>query len=127
VTWFLWWNAHAVPLTTAWWDAPIFFPAHGAFAFSETCLGLAPLTTPLQWLGASPVVTYNITYIISFPAAALAAHALAHRLTGRHDAAFLAGLAFGFNPYRASQMPHLHLLMTCWLALGLFALHRYLA
>ncbi len=124
--WILWWNAHAVPLTAAWWSAPIFFPAPGTFALSETLLALAPLTTPLQWAGASHVVAYNVAFLASFPAAALAAHALAHRLTGRHDAALLAGLAFGFNPYRAAQLPHLQVLWSCWMPLGLLGLHRYL-
>ena len=28
-------------------------------------------------------------------------------LTGRHDAAFIGGLAFGFSPYRVVALPHL--------------------
>ena len=40
--WILWWSTKAVPLTTAWWNAPIFHPAAGTFAFSEHLLGLAP-------------------------------------------------------------------------------------
>jgi hypothetical protein len=124
--WILWWNAHAVPLTERWWNAPAFFPLRGAFALSETLLGLTPLTTPLQWVGASAVVAHNIAYVLSFFLSALSAHALARRLTGRHDAALLAGLAFGFNPYRSAQVFHLQLLMSCWMPLGLLALHRFL-
>jgi hypothetical protein len=123
--WIIWWNAHAIPLTARWWNAPIFFPATGSFALSETLLGIAPLTTPLQWAGASAVVAYNTAFLLSFPAAALAAHALAHRLTGRHDAALLAGLAFGFSPYRAAQLTHLQMLWSCWMPWCLLALHRY--
>jgi hypothetical protein len=125
-TWILWWNAHAMPLSARWWNAPIFFPVTGAFALSETLLGVTPLTTPLQWAGASPVVAYNVAYLLSFPTAAIAAHALARRLTGRHDAALIAGLAFGFSPYRAAQMPHLQMLWSCWMPLALLALHRYI-
>ena len=110
--WILWWNAHALPLTERWWNAPIFFPAQGVMALSETFLNLWPLSTPLQWLGLSPVLTYNLMFLLSFPAAALAAHALARRLTGRHDAALIAGLAFGFAPYRAAQMSHLQALWS---------------
>jgi hypothetical protein len=124
-TWILWWNAQAIPLTTTWWNGGIFFPAPGAMALSETFLNLWPLSTPMQWAGASAVLTYNVMYLLSFPAAALAAHALAHRLTGRHDAAFVAGLAFGFAPYRAAQMPHLQTLWSCWMPLGLYFLHRF--
>jgi hypothetical protein len=125
-TWILWWNTQALPLTERWWNAPMFHPAPGMLSLSETLLSLAPLTTPLQWMGASPVVAYNVAFLLSFPAAALAAHALAHRLTGRHDAALLAGLAFGFSPYRAAQLPHLQTLWSCWMPLCLLALHKYL-
>lgn len=125
-TWILWWNAQAMPLTAKWWNGGIFFPAPGAMALSETFLNLWPLSTPMQWAGASAVLTYNVMYLLSFPAAALAAHALARRLTGRHDAAFVAGLAFGFAPYRAAQMPHLQTLWSCWMPLGLLFLHRFL-
>jgi hypothetical protein len=124
--WIIWWNAHAWPLTEAWWNAPIFHPATGAFALSETFLSVAPLTTPLQWLGLDAIVTYNVTFLVSFPLTALAAHALAHRLTGRHDAAFIAGLALGFCPWRTAQMPHLQMLLMWWMPLTLFFLHRYL-
>ncbi len=124
--WIIWWNAHAWPLTEAWWNAPIFHPATGAFALSETFLSVAPLTTPLQWLGLDAIVTYNVTFLISFPLTALAAHALAYRLTGRHDAAFIAGLSFGFSPWRTAQMPHLQMLLMWWMPLTLLFLHRFL-
>ena len=125
-TWILWWTSQAVPLTARWWNAPIFFPAEGAFAFSETLLGVAPLSVPLLFAGVSPVAVYNLLFLLAIPASAIAAHALAHRLTGRHDAALLAGLAFGFSPYRAAQIPHLQMLIACWMPFGLLALHRYL-
>src|SRR5204863_8800937 len=85
-TWILWWNAHAIPLTTRWWNGPMFWPATGTLAFSEVLLGISVIATPLQWLGASPAAAYNIVFILSFPLCALAAHALVHALTGRHDA-----------------------------------------
>jgi hypothetical protein len=125
-SWIIWWNSQAWPLTDRWWNAPIFYPATGALALSETFLSVAPFTSPLQWLGASAVVTYNLTYLISFPLTGLAAHALARRLTGRHDAAFIAGVALAFSPWRTAQMPHLQMLLMWWMPLTLFALHRYL-
>ena len=45
--WVVWWNAHAVPFTATWWNAPAFWPSTGALAFSEVLLGLAPITTPI--------------------------------------------------------------------------------
>jgi hypothetical protein len=123
--WIMWWNTQALPLTDRWWNAPIFFPVPGALAFSETLLGFLPLTAPLLWAGATPIVTYNVVFLLSYPTAALSAHALAHRLMGRHDAALVAGLAFGFSPYRVAQIPHIQMLWTMWMPVCLLALHRF--
>jgi hypothetical protein len=45
-TWILWWNAHAMPFTARWWNAPAFYPIHGALAFSENLAGLSLISTP---------------------------------------------------------------------------------
>lgn len=124
-TWILWWNAHARPLTDAWWNAPMFAPAPNAFALSESLLSLTPLTTPLIRAGVSPIATYNIVFLLAGPLSALAAYLLAWRLTHRRSAALVAALAFGFSPYRMAQLPHLQMQWTCWLPLALWCLHGY--
>jgi hypothetical protein len=124
-TWILWWNAHTPPLSAAWWTPPAFFPSAGALAFSEHLLGLAPLTTPIQWLGASPLAAYNVAFLLSFPLCAVAAYLLVLQLTGRHDAAFVAGLAYGFAPYRIAHLPHLQMLSAYWMPIALIGLHRF--
>ncbi len=124
-SWILWWNAHTMPLAERWWNVPMFWPMSGAMALSEHMLGLSLVATPLQWLGVQPIAAYNILFILSFPLCAIAAHALGYTLTGRHDAAAVAGLIFAFNPYRTSQLAHLHILWSFWMPLALMALHRY--
>ena len=119
------WDAHALPMTQAWWDAPIFWPSHGALALSEHLLGISVLTTPLQWAGATPLTAYNIAFLVAFPLSALAAHALAFTCLKRHDAASLAGCIFGFNPYRMAQFAHLQMLWAFGMPLALMALHRF--
>lgn len=123
--WILWWNAHALPLTAAWWNAPMFAPAPNAFALSEALLALTPLTTPLIQAGVSPVAAYNVVFLLAAPLAATGAYLLAWELTHRRSAALIAGLAFGFNPYLIAQLPHLQMQWTCWLPLSLYALHRF--
>lgn len=122
----LWWDAHAVPMTRAWWDAPIFWPVRGALSFSEHLLGISLLTTPLQWSGATALTAYNVAFLCSFPLTALAAHALAFACLKRHDAACLAGCLFGFSPYRVAHLPHLQMLWAFGMPLALMALHRFL-
>jgi hypothetical protein len=121
----LWWNAHVMPLTERWWDGFGFYPAPGMMAFSEHFLGASLIASPLQWLGCSPITAYNLTFLISFPLCAVAAHALALTLTKRHDAAIVCGLAYGFNPYRVAHVEHLELLMGFGMPAALVALHRY--
>lgn len=125
VTWILWWSTHVVPLTERWWDAPAFFPSTGVFAFSETLLGLAPITAPLLWLGAPPLFAYNIAFVTSFFLSAIAAYLLGLVLTGRHEAALVSGTAFAFSPYRLAHLNHLQLLAAFWMPLGIAALHLY--
>jgi hypothetical protein len=125
-TWILWWNARQWPLTEAWWNAPSFYPASGCMAFSEHLLGLTPITSPVQWLGGAPALAYNIAFLLSFPLSALTAHLLGVELTGRHDAALVAGLTFGFAPYRAEHIAHLQILSSYWMPLALLGLHAFL-
>ncbi|HEX3646771.1 MAG TPA: hypothetical protein VHT95_14245, partial [Vicinamibacterales bacterium] len=120
------WDAHAWPMTQAWWDAPMFWPSHGALAMAEHLLGISVLTTPLQWAGASPLTAHNIAFLVAFPLTALAAHALVFVCVKRHDAAFLGGCIFGFNPYRMAQIAHLQMLWAFGMPLALMALHKFL-
>jgi hypothetical protein len=125
--WILWWDAHVVPLTPRWWDSPIFWPSPGTLAFSETLLGLTPLTTPVQWLGGSAVTAHNVAFLLTFPLSALAAHALAFRLSGRHEAGLIGGLVYGFNPFRVAHLSHLQVLASFWMPIALLGLHEFAA
>ena len=124
-TWILAWNAHHVPLTAQWWNAPMFWPMTGALTLSEHMLGMSLVASPLQGLGVDPIAAYNVVFLLSFPLCAIAAHALAHTVIGRHDVAALAGIVFAFNSYRTSQLSHLHVLWSFWMPVALMALHRY--
>ena len=130
--WLLWWNAHAVPFSAAWWSPPFFYPMAGALALSEHLAGLAIVTTPLQWIGASPLTAYNVAFILSFALSGFFAFLLVRGLLCRHDrpavrdvAALAAGLVYGFGPYRAGQLAHLQVLTSQWMPLALLAMHGY--
>ena len=94
------WIGHHVPYTDAWYQLPIFHPSRDALTFSEHLLGIAVVATPIEWLTGSAVVAYNITLVLSFALCAAAMFALVLRLTRSVPAAFIAGLAYGFAPYR---------------------------
>jgi hypothetical protein len=124
-TWTLWWNASVLPLTERWWNGPIFFPAPDTLTLSDHRLGIGLISTPAIWLGWSPAAAHNLAFLASFVLGAVGAYALGFALTGNHGAAFLAGLVFGFNPFRAGHLPHLELLCSYWLPVALLALHRW--
>ena len=125
VTWILWWSTHTVPLTAAWWNAPAFHPSTGVFAFSENLLGLAPIAWPIITLTRQPLIAYNAAFVLSYVLSGLGAYLLGFVLTRRHDAAFVAALAFAFAPYRLSHQHHLQLLSSYWMPVAIAALHLY--
>ena len=119
------WNARVLPLTEKWWSAPQFFPVDGSMAFSEHLIGLAWITTPAIWLSGNPLFGYNAAFFLSFPLCALSAYYLTYVIARRHDCAFIAGLAFGFAPYRMAQFAHVQVLSAYWMPLALAGLHQY--
>ena len=125
--WILWWNSRHVPFVGAWWDGLAFFPLRGSLAFSDHRVGLELIAGPVLWLGGTPILAYNVTFVACFVLSALAAHALTRTLTGSHAAGAVSGIAFGFNPYRMAHLAHLELQAAFCLPLALLALHRYLS
>jgi hypothetical protein len=121
----LWWNATVGPFTPAWWSPPFFFPSQNVAAFTENLVGLGPVATPIFWATGQPILTYNLTYFLTWPLGAIAAYWLAWTVLRRRDAAFLAGLVFAFAPYRLGQIPHIQVLTLFWLPMALVGLHRY--
>ncbi len=125
-SWILWHESRHVPLSDAWWNGPMFFPARDAIALSEVLLSLLPLSAAAQMLTGNPVAAYNAVFVATFPLCGIAMYLLAKELTGRTDAAALAGLSFMLAPYRATQLSHVQVLAYFWTPIVLLGLHRYL-
>jgi len=124
-TWLLWWNAHVVPFSADWWNGRFFHPIPGVLSFSENLVGLSPLTTPLQWLGVPPLAVYNIAFILSFALSAFSMHLLGRALGLGPGLCFVAGLAYGFAPYRAAHLAHLQVLSAYFIPLVFLGAHRF--
>jgi hypothetical protein len=122
-TWIIAWDAHATltnPLQL--FDANVFFPLPSTLAYSEHLFSTAALILPLGLASDQPVLGYNLSLLLSFPLAGLGMYLLALHWTHRHGAAFLAGLAYAFAPYRLAAIAHLQLLTIQWLPFSLLAL-----
>jgi hypothetical protein len=125
-TWLLAWDASRLRHGLAGlWDTPNFFPYRHTLAYSDHLLGLAVFTAPLQWATDNPVFVHNVAFVASFALSAAGMYVLARSLTGRRDAAAIAAAIYAFTPYRISQLAHVQMLMSPWLPLSLWALHRY--
>lgn len=127
VTWILWWTSHTIPLTSAWWNAPAFYPSAGVLAFSENLLSLAPIAAPIVHATGSPILAYNVAFLSSYVLSGLGAYFLAFVLTRCHTASFAAAIAFAFAPYRLSHTQHLQLLSSYWMPVAVAALHLFAA
>ena len=127
-TWILAWDGHALLTDPAHlFDANIFFPLKDTLAYSEHLLGTALPMLPILLIAGEPVLAYNVAFLTSFMLSGFGLYLLALRYTGNRLAAFLAGLAFAFAPYRLSLMGHLSLLTVQWLPLALLYLDTFLS
>ncbi|MBI3965496.1 MAG: hypothetical protein HY329_07655 [Chloroflexi bacterium] len=107
------------------YDATIFYPQRFSLAFSESLLVPSLLAAPVQALTGNPILAYNVATLLAFPLTALAACALARALTGSWPAGLLAGLIYGFYPYRFDQLTQVQNVSSYWPPLTLWALLRF--
>lgn len=120
------WDSRELPFTPHWWNLPQFFPIPGAMAFSEHLLGLALIAAPVIWATGNVLLGYNIAFFLSFTLCAIGAHLLTYQITRRHDLALIAGLAYGFAPYRMAQFAHIQVLSSYWMPFALVGLHKFI-
>jgi len=125
--WILAWVAHQLPRDPAHlFEANIFYPAHDTLAFSEPLIVPALIGAPLTWLGASPVLVYNVVLIAGFTLTALATCVLVQSWTGSIVAGLVAGSLFAFNTHTLTRLPHVQAIHIYGLPLALLALDRIL-
>jgi energy-converting hydrogenase Eha subunit A len=120
------WGASRMPFAVSGvWTAPFYFPLKDTLALSEHLLGITVFTAPVQWTTGNQVLAHNLAFLGSYVLAGVGMYLLARALWGRKDAAFLAALAFAFAPHRVMHIPHLQVLFSGWMPIGLWGLHRY--
>jgi len=109
--WILAWDAHqAVHDPAHFFDANIFYPDRHTLAYSEYLIGPAIMGAPLLWLGASPVLVYNLLLLAGLTLMAWATWCVITRWTGDWLAGLVAGSIVGFNAHTLTRMPHLQAL-----------------
>ena len=126
-TWVVAWVAHQLPRQPlALFDAPIFHPENNALAFSEHLAVPAVMAMPLFWLGASPVLVYNLLVLIGHTLSGFAMSRLVGRWTGSATAGIVSGALFAFNAHLLTRFAHLQAMHVEFLPIALYAFDRLL-
>lgn len=123
ITWIMWWDYHQTfrdPLNL--FHANTFYPLRYTLAFSEHCYGLALLCFPLFALGLRPLTVHAVAVFFGFALSGYGAFRLARTLTGSEGAAWVAGIAFAFVPFRFHLMSQAMYLFSAWIPLVFEAL-----
>jgi hypothetical protein len=127
LTWVLSWDVHGLltaPLHV--FDANIFWPYDLTLAYTDSLLVVAPVFGLFRLLGAGEVLAYNLILLGLVFVAVAGGYSLTRWLTGRTDAAVLAGIVFGFSGYTFVQVGHLALLTLGFFPVGFLLLFRVL-
>jgi len=131
--WILGWGAEHVPrlLTgsigwSEFWNANIFHPDPLALALSEHLFGQVLQILPIYWLTGNIILCYNLLFISTFALSGFGTYLLVRDLTGDKRAAFIAGLVYGFLPYRIASIPHLQVISSQWMPFALYGINRFL-
>ncbi|RME62124.1 MAG: hypothetical protein D6790_06825, partial [Caldilineae bacterium] len=95
-------------------------------AYSEHLLSIALLALPVQLSSSEPLLAYNLSLLVSYPLAAYGMYLLMLYGTRRRDAAFIAGLIFGFASYRFAALGHMQLLHFQWLPFAVLRVERFM-
>ena len=123
--WIMAWVAHQLPRSPAHlFDANIFYPERDTLAYSEPLIVPALMGAPLRWLGASPVLVFNIILILGFALTAWATYALVFEWTGDRSASLLSGSVFAFNTHLLTRLAHMQGIHAWGLPLTLLSADR---
>lgn len=123
--WTLGWNIDRVNVGGQdYWDAPIFYPAQDAFAFSEP-QPLMGLTAPVVWVGGSVAAAYNLYLWVGLSLTGVLASRLLWLSTQSRVAAWMGGAILVMLPFVHWQLGKTQLVPLCGILATLLALERF--
>jgi hypothetical protein len=105
-------------------DAPIFYPQPRALALSDAVILPGVAAAPLRYAGLQPAAVYNIVLFAAFATSGAAMFLLVRSLTGRADAAIIAGVVYTIAPYRLHHLDHLEMQMAAFMPASVWLWHR---
>jgi hypothetical protein len=126
--WRIAWIAHQLRRDPAnLFNGNIFHPEALTLTYSDSILVPGLAAAPFVWLGLPVIPVYTFLFLSAWVFSGVTTYYLVRALTGRRDAAAIAGVIFAIYPYRFEHYPHLEQQMTLWAPLTLLMLHRAIA
>lgn len=107
------------------WNANIFHPSTATLTFSEHLIPQALQGAPIYLATGNIVLAYNLVFLATFALSGLGMFLFVRETSGSASAAFVAGLFYGFAPYRLGQFPHIQTLSSQWMPFALYGMRRY--
>jgi hypothetical protein len=103
----------------------IFHPEPFTLGYSELLFAQSLQILPIYAATGNLILCYNLIFLSTFVLSGLGMFLLVRELTGDWRAAFVAGLVFGFLPYRIDQAPHIQSQSAQWMPFVFYGLRRY--
>ncbi len=94
----------------ALWNPPIFYPAHGTLAYSDTLFPVALVHWPLRTV-LGDTLAFNVIYLGSWVLSSWCVYRLAARFVRHWGAAFVAALAYTYAAIRLVHQGHFQLVV----------------
>ncbi len=121
--WAGWWYKVALfDLHTSPASVPLLYYPLGLFQTMLTASPWTELTQAPLVAVASPVVAYNVVFLLSFFLTALSSYFLCRDITGNHWASLVGGFIFAFSPFRVIHAAAGHFTQSMTYAFPLYAL-----
>jgi len=126
----VWWDPLLNMWTLSWdtmtllhapshlWQAQLLYPNNLTLSYSENLLGEVIFFAPFFLITHNPVLSYNMTFCITFLLCGTNMYFVARHYTGKRLAAFVAALIYAFAPYRLGQIDHIHVVAGEWIPLA---------
>lgn len=125
--WTLWWNSESLQQGLVdYWNAPIFHPTRGSFAFSEP-QPVMLLFAPTIWLFNSPILAFNLYTLCTLFLNGVVAWRLARQLGMRETVAVSIGVGIELLPLPLSNLEAIQLAAVwpyLWIISCLIRLYR---
>jgi uncharacterized membrane protein SirB2 len=125
--WILAWDAHQLAHDPRrLFDANIFYPERDTLAYSDHLIVQGVIGAPLFWLGASPVLAYNLLLLAGLALTAWTASLVMARWTGSRLAGLLSGSLMAFNAMTLTRFAEIQDQHLEFFPLALWALDQLL-